>query len=153
MNLEMKPISPRYTAACYLRDIPFWMLLITVGVLLGFSINPWLHLIAVVSASFLLFELWVIPLQTRRMGWLETEDELLISKGKIWHTLTVIPYGRIQFVEVSAGPIDTLFGLKRVKLNTASSSSDSQLPGLTAANADALRARLSKKARERMSGL
>ena len=56
-------------------------------------------------------------------------------------------------MDVSAGPIDKLFGLKNVKLHTASSSSDSDVPGLEAADADALRQRLSEKARERMSGL
>ena len=44
-------------------------------------------------------------------------------------------------------------GLKKVKLHTASPSSDATIPGLVAADADALRERLAIKARERMSGL
>ena len=45
------------------------------------------------------------------------------------------------------------FGLKTVSLNTASSTSDSSVPGLENDVADALRERLAEKARERMSGL
>ena len=46
------------------------------------------------------------------MGWLETDDELLITRGKLWHSFTVVPYGRIQFVDVTSGPIDRALGLK-----------------------------------------
>ena len=54
---------------------------------------------------------------------------------------------------VTAGPVERLFGVKRVKLHTASSTSDSEVVGLDAATADALRDRLAVAARERMSGL
>ncbi len=83
----------------------------------------------------------------------EDLDELLITKGKLWHTFTVVPYGRIQFVDVTAGPLERAFGMKQVQLHTASASSDSTIQGLPAAEADALRERLAVKARERMSGL
>ena len=80
-------------------------------------------------------------------------NELLISKGKINQTFTVVPYGRIQFVDVTAGPFTRPLGLKSVSLHTASASTDATIPGLAAADADALRERLAVGARERMSGL
>ena len=91
--------------------------------------------------------------QVKNLGWQETADELLVTRGKIWHTFTVVPYGRIQFVDVTAGPVERAMGLKKVKLHTASPSSDATIPGLPAVDADALRERLAIKARERMSGL
>src|SRR5699024_5463731 len=87
------------------------------------------------------------------MGWQETDDELLITKGRLWHRFTVVPYGRIQFVDVSSGPIARMYGLKTVKLHTASAGTDATIKGLEADTADTLRARLPDKARERMSGL
>ena len=46
-----------------------------------------------------------------------------------------------------------MLGLKGVSLHTASATSDATIPGLPAAEADALRERLAINARERMSGL
>ena len=97
--------------------------------------------------------LWLIPAQVRNMGWLETDDELLITRGKLWYTFTVVPYGRIQFVDVTSGPIDRALGLKKLQLHTASASTDATIKGLEAPLADALRTRLAHQARERMSGL
>lgn len=112
----------------------------------------WLIAFAAV-AVLAVVNLVLIPLRVRNLGYLETEDELVLSAGKLWHTMTVIPYGRIQFVDVNSGPIGRALGLKDLKVNTASTTSNSTLPGLPAAEADALRDRLAAKARERMSGL
>ena len=102
---------------------------------------------------FFIWRFFLIPFQVRNMGWLETEDDLVLSKGKMWHTMTVIPYGRVQFVDVTSGPVARALGLKKLVVNTASTTSDASLPGLPEADADALRDRLAAKARERMSGL
>ena len=48
----------------------------------------------------------------------------------MFHKATVVPYGRLQFVDVDAGPIDRMFGLATVKLHTASASTDATIPGL-----------------------
>jgi membrane protein YdbS with pleckstrin-like domain len=106
-----------------------------------------------VLAVLLVWDLWLIPAQARNRGWVETPSELLIAKGMLWRTFTVVPYGRIQFVDVTAGPVERMFGVKRVKLHTASATSDSEVVGLAAVEADALRDRLAVAARERMSGL
>lgn len=146
-------MSPKLTTARYLTRIP-WMLIsaIVFGVL-GVFVSSWFYAGVIVVAAILIWQLWLIPQQVKRLGWLETSDELLITKGKLWHTFTVVPYGRIQFVDVTAGPLERAFGMKQVQLHTASASSDSTIQGLPAAEADALRERLAVKARERMSGL
>lgn len=149
----MNPVSRKLIKARYLSGLPWAVLFIGGSVAAAVFWSNWLWIVTAVIVAFVLFRIWLIPRQVKLLGWKETDDELLITRGKIWHTFTVVPYGRIQFVDVSAGPIDKLFGLKNVKLHTASSSSDSDVPGLEAADADALRQRLSEKARERMSGL
>lgn len=99
------------------------------------------------------FQVIMIPLRVRNTGWLETDNELLITKGKITQNFTVVPYGRIQFVDVSTGPFTRPLGLKGLALHTASATTDATIPGLPAEEADALRERLAFQARERMSGL
>lgn len=154
---SMNRVAARYVPARYVCDLPWTVLplvAVAVGAVLavdGLALTLWI--IAAVLVAVLCWQVWFIPTQAKRRRWLETEDELLITKGRVWRTFTVVPYGRIQYVDVTAGPVDRLFDLKKVKLNTASSTSDSTVVGLTGADADALRDRLSVAARERMSGL
>lgn len=146
-------MSPKLTTARYLTRIPWLLISAIVFGVLGVFVSSWFYAGVIVVAVILIWQLWLIPQQVKRLGWLETSDELLITKGKLWHTFTVVPYGRIQFVDVTAGPLERAFGMKQVQLHTASASSDSTIQGLPAAEADALRERLAIKARERMSGL
>lgn len=149
----MNPVSPKLTTARYLGRLP-WILLPAIGVAIAAWLwSAWLWIGAGIFAALFLWQLWLIPAQVKLLGWQETEDELLITKGRLWHTFTVVPYGRIQFVDVTAGPIERSLGMKTLELHTASSSSDSSVEGLPAETADALRDRLAVKARERMSGL
>lgn len=157
---RMNPVSPKLVIVRYLSVLP-WVILPAVGFLIaGIVIDEdeqFLKIGAYVGAgifaALVIWLLWLIPAQVKKLGWKETADELLLSRGKVFHTYTVVPYGRIQFVDVTAGPIERIFGLKSVELHTASASSDSSISGLVAAEADALRDRLAVQARERMSGL
>lgn len=150
---EMNPVSPKLATARYLKNLPWTIAVMVVFAVLGFTIDRWFYLGAALFALLLIWQIWLIPNQVKRIGWLETPDELLITKGKLWNTFTLIPYGRIQFVDVTAGPLERWLGMKTIQLNTASATSDSTIQGLPADQADALRDRLAEKARERMSGL
>ncbi|MEY8566647.1 PH domain-containing protein [Corynebacteriaceae bacterium 7-707] len=154
---ETHRVSGRYVPARFVSDLP-WTLVPLVGAVVaaltvpdGVATVAWV--VAAVLLVLLLWQLWLIPAQASRKRWLETGDELLVTKGRLWWTFTVVPYGRIQYVDVTSGPVERAFGLKRVKLHTASSTSDSTVVGLDAGDADALRDRLAVAARERMSGL
>ncbi|MDR7328609.1 PH domain-containing protein [Corynebacterium guangdongense] len=149
----MNSVSPALTLVRYLGELPWWVIFAVVGAVLAVRVSPWWWFGAAFFLVLFLWRLWLIPAQVRLLGWRETEDELLLTRGRLWHRFTVVPYGRIQFVDVTAGPVERAFGLKKLKLHTASATTDTTLPGLTAAEADALRERLTVMARERMSGL
>lgn len=150
---EMNRVSPRLI-------IPNYVTVLTWAVIIGgallFSYLRWGAWWLIPLGLLLAYTLWdlvIIPLRVRAMGWLETEDELILATGRVWRSITVIPYGRIQFVDVTSGPIARAVGLKTLNVNTASTTSVSSLPGIEEQEADALRDRLAEKARERMSGL
>lgn len=149
----LNPVSRKLVPARYISVLPFTAAVAIAGVVLALIFHPAWWALAAAGIALTTFSLWIVPVQVKRIGWLETDDELLISKGRLWHQFTVVPYGRIQYVDVTAGPIAQTFGLQTVTLNTASSTSDSSIPGLPADEATALRRRLADKARERMSGL
>ena len=149
----LNPVSRKLVPARYISVLPFTGAVAIAGIVLALIFHPAWWVLAGAGAAMTAFALWIVPVQVKRIGWLETENELLISKGRLWHQFTVVPYGRIQYVDVTAGPIAQAFGIQTVTLNTASSTSDSSVPGLPANEATALRRRLADKARERMSGL
>ena len=91
--------------------------------------------------------------QWRAIGYAEREDDLLVKKGVLFRTLVVVPYGRMQFVDVTAGPLDRRFGLARVQLHTASAATDASVPGLSAEEAARLRDRLAALGHVTSAGL
>jgi hypothetical protein len=71
----------------------------------------------------------------------------------VFRRLSVVPYGRMQFVDVTAGPVERVFGLATVKLHTAAAATDAKLPGLATAEAERLRDRLAALGEAQASGL
>lgn len=86
-------------------------------------------------------------------GYAERDDDLLIRHGLLYRQLVVVPYGRMQFVDVTAGPLDRRFGLASVQLHTASASTDARIPGLDPEEAARLRDRLASRGEARAAGL
>lgn len=149
----MNAVSPKLVKARYCAVVPFLVVSILGSAASAVFLWSWMWIVAGVWVAILGWAVWLIPSQVRRIGWREDTDELLITKGKLWRTLTVVPYGRLQFVDVQEGPIARRCGLAEVEIHTASSTSDASIAGLPVADAYALRQRLTDKARERLSGL
>jgi len=51
--------------------------------------------------------------RVRTWGYLEREDDLLVRRGVLFARLSVVPYGRMQFIDVTAGPVERSFGWPR----------------------------------------
>ncbi|WP_336924090.1 PH domain-containing protein [Aquipuribacter sp. SD81] len=134
-------------------------LLVTVvvaGVLALLAGDPlgWLVALPVVPGVVVaVVALLVVPRQVRAWGYAEREEDLLVRHGLMFRALTVVPYGRMQYVDVSAGPVDRALGLATVRLHTASASTDATIPGLTAEAAARLRDRLTQAGQAQLAGL
>ncbi|MFJ5811772.1 PH domain-containing protein [Streptomyces sp. NPDC093093] len=132
-----------------------WMTVLTAltAVVLGLTAGPaW----AAVGALWLGVLVWGWVLLGRNWrSWRYTEraDDLLISRGVLWREQTVVPYGRMQLVEVTSGPLERRFGLASVQLHTAAAATDAKIPGLVPAEAERLRDRLSALGEAKSAGL
>jgi membrane protein YdbS with pleckstrin-like domain len=71
----------------------------------------------------------------------------------MFRSMVVVPYGRMQYVDVEAGPLDRKLGLAKVQLHTASVGTDAQIPGLPPDEAARLRDRLASRGEARLAGL
>ena len=96
---------------------------------------------------------WLIPRQVRAIGYAERDEDLFIRKGIVFRQLHVVPYGRMQFVDVQAGPLDRWAKVAKVQLHTASAQTDAAIPGLPPSEAARLRDRLTERGEARLAGL
>jgi len=108
--------------------------------------------VAVVIAGALA-ALWFARNRFRSWVYQERDEDLIVERGVLIHRLSVVPYGRMQFVDVSAGPIDRAFRLATVKLHTAAAASDARIPGLERDEAARLRDRLAALGEAKAAGL
>jgi membrane protein YdbS with pleckstrin-like domain len=106
-----------------------------------------------IAAALGVWFTWVIYRGVTAHAWAEREDDLIVKRGRLWRSVTVVPYGRMQFVEVSAGPLSRAFGLASIQLHTASPGTDAALHGVRAADAETLRDRMTSRGESRLAGL
>jgi uncharacterized protein len=108
---------------------------------------------AVVVAVAALVTLWFVRRRVRAWSYTERDEDLIVARGVLVRRLSVVPYGRMQFVDVTAGPVERAFRLATVKLHTAAAASDARIPGLERAEAARLRDRLAALGEAKAAGL
>jgi len=91
--------------------------------------------------------------RVRAWAYAEREDDLLVRRGVMFRRMSVIPYGRMQYVEVTAGPFERAFGLATVQMHTAAAASDARIPGLASVEAGRLRDQLARLGEAQATGL
>jgi membrane protein YdbS with pleckstrin-like domain len=89
----------------------------------------------------------------RAWGYAERERDLVVRHGLLIRRLSIVPYARMQFVDVTAGPLERAFTLATVQLHTAAAASDARVPGLEPTEAARLRDRLTALGEDRAEGL
>jgi uncharacterized protein len=120
----------------------------------GASAAAALGIVLGVAAACALVLAWMsIGRNLRSWGYVERADDLVVTHGALFKKLTVVPYGRMQLVDVEAGPIERSFGLVSVKLHTAAATTDAKVCGLVPSVAAALRDRLTQLGEAHASGL
>jgi hypothetical protein len=128
---------------------------VLVGVGLGLAAVSSLAAIVILAgviAGYVAGEISVLRRFTA-WGYAERAEDLLVRRGVLVRRLSVVPYGRMQFVDVVAGPLERRWGLATVRLHTAAAASDARVPGLPAAEAERLRDRLAMLGESRAAGL
>jgi uncharacterized protein len=117
----------------------------------GSAIAAVIAVVAVAVASGAAW--WFVRNRFRAWGYLERDEDLEVRRGVMVQRLSVVPYGRMQFVEITAGPVERIFGLATIKLHTAAAASDARIPGLHPDEAARLRDRLAALGEAKAAGL
>jgi uncharacterized protein len=151
---DLKRLSPRFWQARQTQLALFWIpafiAALVAAVLTGVAASPAIP----AAVALLALVAWLVERgRYRAWGYAERDDDLIITRGLLFRRVSVVPYGRMQFIDVTAGPIDRAFGLATVQLHTAAAASDARIPGLLRADADALRDRLAMVGEAKATGL
>jgi uncharacterized protein len=124
------------------------------GLLFLASVSPLAGLVSVLVVAALGTVLsWFMRRRFRAWRYQERHEDLIVARGVMVQRLSVVPYGRMQFVEVTAGPVERIFGLSTVKLHTAAAASDARIPGLEREEAARLRDRLTELGESMAAGM
>lgn len=153
-DVVWRRVSPRlYWLTIFLRAV--WLVILGIAAAIGWYVfqEPLAPVIAGALAGLMLIRLVFVLRGIRSWGYAERADDLLVRHGLLIRRLSVVPYGRMQFVDVTAGPLERLFGLATVQLHTAAAASDARIPGLTPEEAARLRDRLAALGEARAAGL
>ncbi|WP_265522492.1 PH domain-containing protein [Oerskovia flava] len=138
-----------------LLTLGLWLVVPAVagGVVAVLTSTPWVWIAPAVLVIMMVVAVLLVPRQVRAMGYAERDDDLLIRKGIMFRSLVVVPYGRMQYVDVEAGPVARRFRIAQVQLHTASPGTDATIDGLEPSEAERLRDRLASRGEARLAGL
>lgn len=102
------------------------------------------------GAFLLLLAIVLMPRRRyRAWGFEEGEDELIVKHGLMVRKLTIVPFGRVQHIDVAQGPVQRMLGLATLVLNTAGTRGSAvRLPGLLPAQAETMRDHIRAKIRQ-----
>ncbi|GIF12067.1 PH domain-containing protein [Actinoplanes teichomyceticus] len=153
-TVRWRPVSSKLITV-ELIGLAIWQAVLLIGLGVGWLVGRQWGWLAGLGAVLLL-GLWraaVAVRAVRAWGYAERDNDLMVRHGLLVRRLTIVPYARMQFVDVTAGPIERAFGLATVQLHTAAAASDARVPGLPPDEAARLRDRLTALGEDRAEGL
>lgn len=162
-GLEWSRVSPKYLRVRVLGWLVgslVWLVLACVPLVLRLTgvweSFPPLWLAWGLPGAVLIGAVWrglLLRRQVAAIGYAERDDDLLVRQGVIFQRTMVVPYGRMQYVDVAVGPLERAFGICTLKLHTASPATNAEIPGLPTDEGARLREQLSARGQARLAGL
>jgi membrane protein YdbS with pleckstrin-like domain len=154
---QWQTVSPRYRVEAFggalgyvlgplvVSSLPLWVGDERIAFL------SWFPLAIVGGVSLLV--LAFVPRRVRALGYQLRQDDVVFRKGVLFRRQVAAPYGRLQLVDISRGPLSRLLGLSEVRIVTAAASTGMSIPGIPAPEAEELRDHLIAVAETRRAGL
>jgi hypothetical protein len=153
-GIDWRRVSPKYVWVDVASTGVRALLLLAVsclpavlsGVVLWWLLPLALFVIVVLVMAF-------VPRRVRAIGFQLRDDDLLFRRGLLFQRFVSVPYGRMQLIDITRGPVSRIVGLSDLHFVTAAASSSVSIPGLPIADAEELRDELVTLAETRRAGL
>lgn len=151
---EWRRVSPKYLVVEIVGTLLFGIISCGIAALLWFAGHQqWVIYPAAAVVLLVIVTLLLEPRRVRSIGYQLRDDDLLFRRGIMFQRFVSVPYGRMQLVDITRGPVARWLGLADLKFVTAAAATGVAIPGLPEADADALRDRLVALAESRRAGL
>lgn len=147
-------ISPKYVTVQLISHGSILAIVVVVTLVLTLVLHlqwPWF-----VGGALAVIQIWtlaILPRQARSIGYRLREDDLVFRRGILWQRFVAVPYGRMQLIDITHGPLDRGFGIAQLKFVTAAAATGVVIPGLEQSTAETLRDHLVTVAESRRTGL
>ena len=147
-------ISRRYVTVQLISTGAFLALVVAAALVFWLVLGQvWILIPAAIVIVITLWTLAILPRQARAYGYQLRADDLVFRRGILWQRMVAVPYGRMQLVDITHGPLDRGFGIAQLKLVTAAAATGVTIPGLSQQGAEQLRDTLIAVAETRRTGL
>src|SRR3990170_7225591 len=137
----LTPLHPNYVKAVRIGTLIFALPLVVAALVL--ELAELLPRCAFIVPVLLLALYLIIRTPLRRYqarGYQMGADRLRVVRGLVFRSDTVVPFGRVQHIDVHQGPLERGYGLATLVLHTAGNHNASvSLPGLGHGDAMAMR--------------
>ena len=138
------PVDPAYTSVLRISIALGWLPLAVGATLVDRLVMPQVDgpygLMTV--AAWLLAVIAVVVFPARRyahIGYALGPDDLRVARGFLFRTDTIVPFVRVQHIDVGHGPVERRYGLSHLVVHTSGTHNTVTLPGLPADQAAAMR--------------
>ncbi len=149
-----KRVSPRFVVVEIVGSLLFGLAVGLAAVIFWFLTDvTWVLFVGGAIALVSLITVFFEPRRVRSIGYRLRQDDLLFRRGILVRRMVAVPYGRMQLVDITRGPVARWLGLSDLKLVTAAAATGVTIPGLTETDADQLRDDLVRLAESRRAGL
>lgn len=141
---DLQPVEPSYRTALRARAAVFWVPLFIAALVVNAVVlddGPFSGALPVIVGLIGLSGIIVAPDRIyRRLGYAIDGRLLRTVRGWLFHTDTVVPFVRVQHIDVTRGPFDKMFGTATLVVHTAGThNSIVTLPGLSPERAAEIR--------------
>ena len=141
---DLQPVEPGYRDALRARAASFWVPLFVASLIVNATALADTSFSGIVPAVIGLIGLSGILVAPdriyRRLGYAIDGRFLRTVRGWLFHTDTVVPFVRVQHIDVTRGPFDKMFGTATLVVHTAGThNSIVSLPGLSPERAAEIR--------------
>lgn len=160
-GVEFTPVSPKLAVVRVVNEIIGTLVTAVIAfVLLNLILvepTGWVAALKFVIPGLIILggviSIIITPLQVKRMGYAERDEDFLMKQGLFFRRIVAVPYGRLQYVEISEGPILRFMGLTSITVSTAGGGTVGGLTGIPKDEAHRLREVLTARGRARLAGL
>jgi uncharacterized protein len=145
LGAGLQPVDPAYASVMRIAILLSW-----VPLAIGAGVVDWLlihraggpaGLLTTFACLMALIAVVVLPARRyARLGYALGMDELRVARGYVFRTDTIVPFVRVQHIDVGQGPVERRYGLSHLVVHTSGThNSTVTLPGLPSAEAAAMR--------------